>query len=126
MDTGDGSKGSADFDLAEAFSERAIKRRLQVPSVQIRLRPCPAGLWSLFKQHSPSTKLSSGARCFVATWNGVPVSFVAIRQSSSPSSSFTESRNVVLPDFQGLGIGSRCSDAVGQMLINEQRRSATY
>ena len=32
------------------------------------------------------------------------------------------SRTVILPDFQGLGIGNRLSEAVAQMYIDEGRR----
>ena len=92
------------------------------------LRPL---VWELFKQHHYlSHDLTTSARCYLATLDGQPCAFVSTAPSPGlPWSPFKadpkrakhhvpglprwrESRLVVLPAYQGLGIGNMVSNAV--------------
>ncbi|GBG28014.1 Cell division ATP-binding protein FtsE [Hondaea fermentalgiana] len=103
---------------------------LRRPSLGLRLSRCEAWLWALFRDHHYKTKsLSRKSRCFVLyeAETGSLVGFVAaIQQVGTPhqdfeagSESYTATwrahRTVVLPAWQGLGIGSRLSDACAEV-----------
>ena len=100
------------------------------PEVRLWLRPCEPRLWLRFRAHHYKTaSLSRKARCYVVLLertpgcdgeDGIPVGFAAtIRQASKvPRGELPPHRahrTVVLPDWQGLGIGSRMTEAVGEL-----------
>ena len=86
-------------------------------------------LWDdIFKEHHyMSAELPVTATCAVARWGARPVGFVAVlpqpgvhEAGLSYEESRTvrrESRLVVLPEFQGLGIGPRLSNATGSRWV---------
>jgi len=99
------------------LSDRGLKRR---PCIDLQIEPCSAEEWSAFSvHHYLNTSMNKAARCWVATWNGVKVGFVSAL--AFPNANFKhawrEHRTVVLPDFQGLGIGVAISDAVAKMFV---------
>ncbi len=75
-------------------------------------------VWPLFKPHHYlSGNLWRSARCFLATIGGTglasgrPVAFGAVGGFPHPTApGWREHRFVVLPDFQGIGIGNRFSE----------------
>lgn len=101
------------------FARRSLRRRHE-----IRLKVHPAAVktaWPLFRgHHYLSRSCHKGAKCFVATWNGVPVAFTSCMSMphSNPRlrQSRREHRTVVLPDFQGVGIGNALSEWLGAWL----------
>ena len=89
------------------------------PTINIEILPCSSSIWSYFsKHHYLSGNINKSSRCWVAVWDGVIVGFVATLAfpSGSVKNAWRGHRTVVLPDFQGLGIGVRISDAVAQIL----------
>ena len=65
-------------------------------------------MWKLFAPyHYLSASLNKSARCFCAYWDNEPVAFIAIlpQPSGAFKNGWRVSRLVVLPDYQGLGIG---------------------
>ncbi len=85
--------------------------------------------WQLFKDHHyMSHKLQMGAWCAIARWGRQPVGFIAVlpKPGAFPKGEtrvlFREHRLVVLPEFQGLGIGSRLSEATGSRYLLRGRR----
>lgn len=69
--------------------------------------------WNIFKStHYMTEDLNKSAHNFIINWNNNPVGFVAILPlvSGSVRDSFRISRIVVLPDYQGLGIGGKIVD----------------
>lgn len=101
---------------------------LRRPCVDLRFARCEPWLWSLFRDHHYKTKnLSRKARCFVLFQErtGTLVGFLAvIQQVGTPhedadgfsyESTWRAHRTVVLPSWQGLGIGSRLSDASAEV-----------
>ncbi|KAH8071973.1 hypothetical protein JL721_3880 [Aureococcus anophagefferens] len=86
------------------------------PTVDVRLEPCANEVWDRFKQHHYlARKLSQAARCFVALdAEGAAVAFDS-RVSKRGAFAFSQSRFVVLPDFQGLGLANALADAVARI-----------
>lgn len=101
---------------------RGVVRR---PSVYIELLPCKPSAWALFRQHHYlDANINQSARCWLATWDGVAVGFVAVvaMPNGNLKKAWRGHRTVVLPDYQGLGIGVRISDAVGEIILKEGGR----
>ncbi len=61
-------------------------------------------------------RLHRSARCWVATWNDVPVAFTNTMPLVGHAGVWREHRTVVLPDFQGVGIGNALSEWLGGYL----------
>ena len=95
--------------------------RCQRPSIEIKLFPCSKEVWTTFSHHHYlDGNLNRSSRCWLATWNGTPVGFTAVIAfpSGNWSNGWRGHRTVILPDYQGLGIGNRVSDATGEMVLS--------
>lgn len=95
------------------------------PHVELEIHSASPAIWPVFAPHHYlSATLPRGANCWVATWEGRLVAFAS--SISFPHWSFKngyrETRTVCLPDYQGLGIGVRLSDAVGQLHLAAGKR----
>ena len=106
------------FDCAVGkFIDRRLLRR---PSIRIELQPAQPEAWSFFsKHHYLSGDINRSARCWIAVWDGLLVGFAAAISfpSGSVKNAWRGHRTVVLPEFQGMGIGARISDAVGEIFL---------
>lgn len=92
------------------FEWRSLRRR---PDVRLTIHPTDRAAWRFFRgHHYLSADLHNAARCFVACWQNRPVAFVAsIYQPHALVKNLRrEHRCVVLPDYQGLGIGNAVSE----------------
>jgi GNAT superfamily N-acetyltransferase len=71
--------------------------------------------------HYLNYDINRGARCWITTWKGIPVGFSSAIAfpSGTVRNAWREHRTVVLPEFQGLGIGVRISDTVGEMFLSQ-------
>jgi GNAT superfamily N-acetyltransferase/ABC-type lipoprotein export system ATPase subunit len=96
------------------FTWRSLQRR---PTITLETSRCGSQAWKLFAPHHYlSGALGSGATCFLATWDGRPVAFSAwLPFVGAGPLARREHRTVVLPDFQGVGIGSAVSDLIASM-----------
>lgn len=102
-----------------------VGRGSERPSLQLEVVPCNTEAWTIFcNHHYLSSKLNKGSRCWLATWENQVVGFASAIPfpSGSLKNAWKGHRTVVLPDFQGLGIGVRLSDAIGQIFVNEGYR----
>jgi ABC-type lipoprotein export system ATPase subunit/GNAT superfamily N-acetyltransferase len=73
--------------------------------------------WELFRQHHYlNTSLNKASQCFIAELNNIPVAFTAVIHFPHPrvKNYKKEHRTVVLPDYQGLGIGCGLSEFVAK------------
>ena len=98
------------LDTATGKVERRLLRReprWRRPNIDLEIYQCHPSDWRLFRKHHylNSKTLSTGAQCYVALWNGVPVSFCAVMASCGHKNVRRISRIVTLPDYQGIGIG---------------------
>lgn len=111
-----------DWVFDTSTGQLAGRGMVQRPSIKLEVMPCTADIWPMFRPHHYlDGNINRSARCWVAVWNGVPVGFASA--ISFPNGNFKnawrEHRTVILPDYQGLGLGVRLSDAVAQMLVEE-------
>lgn len=97
------------------------------PKIHFDLTPCNGQkVWPIFKKHHYLvSKLNKSCNAWVATLpGGNPVGFCAIL--AFPNANFRnawrEHRTVILPEFQGLGIGSAISDCIAQMVVESGGR----
>ena len=88
--------------------ERHDYRRQCRPEIKLSIFRCRYDTWKMFKQHHYLTEDLNKASCnYVVLWNDKPIAFIAILPFPGVGDEKTRriSRIVVLPDFQGLGIG---------------------
>jgi GNAT superfamily N-acetyltransferase len=86
------------------------------PPIKLEIHRCRSRAWQLFKRHHYlSGSLAPGARCYLATWNGVPVNFCATLPMIATKNHRRFTRIVTLPDYQGIGIGMRVVAAVAAL-----------
>lgn len=99
--------------------------RVPRPRIPIQVHRCTWRTWSLFgKYHYLSARIHKQAQCFLGLWEGNPVVFTAVLAFPHPTikKAFREHRTVVLPDYQGAGIGTQFSDAIAQLYIDTDRK----
>lgn len=100
-------------------------RYLRRPKIHLEVYPCKRSVWEMFKHHHYlSGKLVPSARTFLGVWEGEIVAFGAsiAMPSGTLKNAWRGHRTVVLPDYQGMGIGSRLSDMIAQIHIDEGKR----
>lgn len=102
-----------DWVLDMATGELARRRLWRRPVIVLAIFPVHRTAWVLFAHHHYlSGSINNGARCFLATWEGAPVAFSSWIHTMTKfrrSLDMREHRTVVLPDYQGIGIGNRVS-----------------
>jgi GNAT superfamily N-acetyltransferase len=92
------------------------RRRLRRPAIELEIHRCGVGPWQLFaRHHYLSGQLAPGARCYLATWNGEPVTFCATLPVITTKNHRRFTRIVTLPDYQGMGLGMRVVAAVAAL-----------
>ena len=95
------------------------------PEIKLEVVPCTTEAWSIFcHHHYLSADLNKSSRCWIATWENTIVGFTAVitLPSGSLKNAWKGHRTVILPDFQGFGIGVRFSDAIGEIHIQNGLR----
>ncbi len=106
---------AADWVVDMAGGELA-RGRLQRPPLRLALDRCTGDAWRLFERHHYlSGTLHPSAQCYLATWDGEPVAFAAVLPLMGRRGFRRISRLVVLPDYQGVGIGGAVLDAVAAL-----------
>lgn len=101
------------LDMATGKLSRRCLRR---PTIELELRRAHLHAWQLFKRHHYlSGSLAPQSECYVATWRGQPVHFAATLPVLGHAGRRRFTRVVTLPDYQGVGIGSRCLAAVAEL-----------
>lgn len=97
------------------YAGRSVHQR---PVIDLVVRRVHSSAWAIFsKHHYLDHSCATSARCFVAFWNDRPVAFTAWLHFPHPRVSFKrEHRTVVLPDFQGVGIGNALADHIASAL----------
>lgn len=87
------------------FDWRCLRRR---PAVDVEITRAKREAWSWFAPHHYLSSELRPARCFLATINNAPVAFAGIANFPHPSvrDIQTLTRIVVMPDYQGLGLGT--------------------
>ncbi|HEX6961068.1 MAG TPA: GNAT family N-acetyltransferase, partial [Lacipirellula sp.] len=108
------------LDMAAGALQR---RRLRRPPLQLEIHRCGLAPWAMFaRHHYLSGNLAVGARCYLATWQGEPVTFCATLPLITRKNHRRFTRIVTLPDYQGMGIGMRVVAAVASLHRSEGLR----
>lgn len=95
------------------------------PKIELQVFRTTCDTWNNFKKyHYMTAELNNACHCFVFTWNNKLVAFNSYLPlpSGSYRDAYREHRLVVLPDFQGLGIGSKVSEFIGAILKNNGKK----
>ena len=82
----------------------------------------------MFKDHHYlDGNVNKASRCYIGIWEGNIVAFGATMTmpSGTLKNAWRGHRTVILPDFQGMGIGMQFSDGLAQIHINEGHRYFT-
>jgi len=82
------------------------------PGIELQISRVEYGAWDFFKKHHYLTgKVSKSCKFILFSWNGKPVGINCVipQPSGMYKKGVRESRIVVLPDFQGLGLGTNMS-----------------
>lgn len=107
-----------------SFSWRSVQPR---PEIQLSIESGPRSAWKLFHEHHYLTSdLSPSCRVFLV-WATIDnetnlVGFFSILPSKGHKGQWRDHRVVVLPDYQGLGIGSAMYRAIGDALWDKERK----
>lgn len=116
------------FDTASGTLARG---RLRRPEISLEIFPASHAAWALFKRdHYLSGSIPAASRIYIALWNKRPVGCVVVGNYfgrcnlGAYDSARRISRIVVLPDFQGIGIGRRLLTTIGE-LLHKQRIKTT-
>ncbi len=109
----------------DTHTGKLTTRGYQRPDIVLEILPCTRDIWTTFSDHHYlDHHIHTGASCWIATWNDRLVGFLS--SLSMPSGSLKNAwrahRLVILPEYQGLGIGARLTDALGDIHIAEGKR----
>ena len=73
-------------------------------------------MWQIFRQyHYLNGSLGAGVRCCTAIYQGKPIAFIAIASVIMKAKYHRASRLVVLPDYQGIGVGKRLLNFIAEL-----------
>jgi GNAT superfamily N-acetyltransferase len=93
------------------------------PAIELEIHRCDMAAWQMFSRHHYlSGNLPRGARCYLTTWDGIPVNFSATVPLVAKKNHRRFSRIVTLPDFQGIGIGMRAVATIAELHRAEGHR----
>lgn len=79
----------------------------------------------MFKNHHYlNGDINNASRCYVAVWEGQIIGFLSTLASPNGymKNAWRGHRLVILPDFQGMGIGMKFVDAVAQIHLDQGHR----
>lgn len=102
--------------------EKLSLARQSRPKIELQVFRCRYETWKIFKQHHyMSENLNKASKCFVFVWNDKPIAFIAILPfpHGKFKNGFRITRVVVLPDYQGLGIGFKIIDYVSSLYAKD-------
>jgi GNAT superfamily N-acetyltransferase len=109
-----------------------LSTKLTKPIINVDIIHGDRKLWDVFKKHHYlSEDLPLSTRCFFAVWDDNIIGFsatISLPGKIPPlyegdiRKKWRECRTVIIPDFQGLGIGTRFSDAIADLHIEQGYR----
>ena len=111
---------------------RGSQRRWVRPTIELSIYRCQRDKWEMFKNHHYlNHKLPHATRSWIAKWGDELVAFASsiCLPGRTPGlyegdirMKWRECRTVCLPDFQGIGLGTRLSDTIADMHIEQGLR----
>lgn len=83
---------------------------------------CGASLWQMFRNyHYLNGSLPSTARCYTTAYQNKPNAFIAVVHTHMKARYYRVSRIVVLPDYQGIGIGKRLLNFIAELYTSQTK-----
>ncbi len=101
---------------------------LQRPEINLRIYRCHRKAWKLFARHHylNTSDIPPSSRCYVALLNDTtPVALCSMMSWYGGKKHWRLSRTVVLPDYQGVGIGVLVSEGLAQQYVDAGNRVTT-
>ena len=109
--------------------ERGEWHRQGRPEIKLQVSRVESDTWNLFKKHHYLTEdVNKSCKFFLFEWNNKPVGICAVINQPGPGDrvrALALSRTVVLPDFQGMGIGSKISEFCAAIFVNSDYKVYT-
>ena len=76
----------------------------------------------MFRQHHYlSGTLASHARCYTAVYQDKPIAFIAVVHIHMRARYYRVTRLVVLPDYQGIGVGKRLLNFIADLYTSQTK-----
>jgi GNAT superfamily N-acetyltransferase len=110
-----------DTDLQVLDNRRSPFRMGRRPELSLTIRSSSADYWRYFSRyHYLDTAISRSAHYYVLLLGDKPIGFHAAIHSTNRDihSYWRGHRTVILPEFQGMGIGTRFSDAIAEIYVS--------
>ena len=114
-----------DTDLQKLDNRRLLHRLGRRPEITLTIRGTGPEMWRYFsKHHYLDTSMSRSVHCYVGLLGDKPIAFHAAIHSTNRDihSYWRGHRTVILPEFQGMGIGTKFSDAIAEMYVSKGMR----
>jgi GNAT superfamily N-acetyltransferase len=71
--------------------------------------------------HYLNSSLGVGVRCYTATYQNKPVAFIAVASIKMKTAYYRVSRLVVLPDYQGIGVGKQLLNFIAKLYTTQTK-----
>ena len=108
--------------VADMATCQLARGSLQRREIALEIIRCGRAAWQLFAPHHYlSASLHHSAQCFLGCWDGTAVGFAAVLPVTGQRNKSRVSRLVVLPDFQGVGIGKALLGGVAELYADRGR-----
>ena len=105
--------------VLDMATQELARGRLRRPDFRIEVVRCAGAAWRLFKRHHYlSADMHPSCQCFMALMEGEPVAFCAMLHTMGYPGYCRISRIVTLPDYQGIGVGSRLMEFSAQYMLS--------
>jgi GNAT superfamily N-acetyltransferase len=76
----------------------------------------------MFRQyHYLNSSLGAGVRCYTAVYQGKPIAFIAVAAVRMKVKYYRVSRLVVLPDYQGIGVGKQLLNFIAELYTSQTK-----
>jgi ABC-type lipoprotein export system ATPase subunit/GNAT superfamily N-acetyltransferase len=114
-----------DTDMQELSARRSLHLRLGRPKLTLTIKSTSADYWRLFRRyHYLDSAISRSAHYYVLLLGDKPIGFHAAIHSTNRDihSYWRGHRTVILPEFQGMGIGTAFSDAIAELYVSKGLR----
>lgn len=101
--------------------ERCDYLRQGRPQITLQVSRVEAEAWNFFKKHHYLTEeVNKSCKFLLFEWNDKPIGMVAIinQPRKGCPNGFAISRIVIMPDFQGMGLGVKLSEFCGGLIRN--------
>lgn len=102
--------------------ERGEWLRQGKPQIELQVSRVESDTWDFFKKHHYLTEaVNKSCKFFLFEWNNKPIGICAVinQPRKGCPNGFAISRVVVLPDFQGMGLGTKICEFTSSLFINE-------